>query len=57
MVGAEGIAHRIKSVATAVHAGMTVGELADLDFGYAPPFGPVLTVAKVLAGKFEGRGG
>ena len=57
MVGPEGVAHRINSVATALHAGMTVTELGDLDFGYAPPFGPawdpVLTAAKVLGDELE----
>ena len=55
MVAPEGAAHRINAVATAVTAGMTVGEVGSLDFGYAPPFGPVwdpvLGVAKVLGEK------
>lgn len=55
MVGEEGTAHRINSVATALAAEMTVAEAGNLDFGYAPPFGPVwdpiLGVAKVLAEK------
>lgn len=57
LVGKEGCAHRIDAVATALHAGMTVDEVADLDFGYAPPFGPVwdpvLTAAKALSGDLE----
>ena len=52
MVGEEGVAHRINSVAAALAAGMTVSEVENLDFGYSPPFGPVwdpvLGVAKVL---------
>lgn len=52
LVGEEGCAHRINAVATALHTGLTVDEVEDLDFGYSPPFGPVwdpvLTAAKVL---------
>ncbi|MFC7020594.1 MULTISPECIES: FAD-dependent oxidoreductase [Haloarcula] len=58
MVGAEGVAKRIDTVATALHAGMTVHQLSYLDLSYAPPFSPVwdpvLTAAKVLAGKLAG---
>lgn len=36
-----------------MHVEMTVGEVADLDLGYSPPFGPgwdpVLTAAKALS--------
>ncbi|WP_137284317.1 FAD-dependent oxidoreductase [Halorussus salinisoli] len=57
MVGEEGVAKRIDTVATALHAGMTVEEVQNLDLSYAPPFGPtwdpVLTAAKVLSGKLE----
>src|SRR6056297_1987475 len=57
MVGEEGVAKRIDSVATALHAGMTVEEVQNLDLSYAPPFSPVwdpvLTAAKVLSGKLE----
>ncbi|MFP4632474.1 MAG: FAD-dependent oxidoreductase [Halobacteriales archaeon] len=55
MVGREGVAHRVNSVATALHAGVTVEELESMDFAYAPPFSPVwdpvLTAAKVLGGE------
>jgi pyruvate/2-oxoglutarate dehydrogenase complex dihydrolipoamide dehydrogenase (E3) component len=57
MVGREGVAKRIDTVATALHVGMTAQELSYLDLAYAPPFSPVwdpvLTAAKVLAGKVE----
>jgi NADPH-dependent 2,4-dienoyl-CoA reductase/sulfur reductase-like enzyme len=57
LVGPEG-AKRVDTVATALHAGMTVGELQTADLAYAPPFSPVwdpvLTAAKVLAGRLEG---
>ncbi|MDG5776093.1 FAD-dependent oxidoreductase [Haloarculaceae archaeon H-GB2-1] len=58
MVGEEGVSKRIDTVATALHADMTVSEVEYLDLAYAPPFSPVwdpvLTAAKVLAGKLEG---
>jgi NADPH-dependent 2,4-dienoyl-CoA reductase/sulfur reductase-like enzyme len=38
IVGAPGSAKRIDVIATALHAGMTVADLIDLDLGYAPPF-------------------
>jgi NADPH-dependent 2,4-dienoyl-CoA reductase/sulfur reductase-like enzyme len=38
IVGSEGSAKRIDVIATALHAGLTVGDLIDLDLGYAPPF-------------------
>jgi NADPH-dependent 2,4-dienoyl-CoA reductase/sulfur reductase-like enzyme len=57
MVGREGVAKRIDTVATALHAGMTVEEVEYLDLSYAPPFSPVwdpvLTAAKVLSGKLD----
>ncbi|MFA9417406.1 FAD-dependent oxidoreductase [Natrinema sp. HArc-T2] len=56
VVGREG-AKRIDTIATALHAGMTVSELQNADLAYAPPFSPVwdpvLTAAKVLSGKVE----
>ncbi len=52
IVGKEGAAHRINSVAVALHAGMTVEELFQCDMAYAPPFSPVwdpmLTAANQL---------
>ncbi len=54
LVGREG-AKRIDTVATALHARLTVAELQALDLAYAPPFSPVwdpiATAAKVLAGR------
>lgn len=41
IVGIEGAAKRIDVLATALHAGMTVGQLVDLDLSYAPPYSPV----------------
>ena len=57
IVGREGVAKRIDTVATALHEGMTVEDVEYLDLAYAPPFSPtwdpVLTTAKVLNGKLE----
>ncbi|AGN00850.1 CoA-disulfide reductase [Salinarchaeum sp. Harcht-Bsk1] len=56
VVGGEG-AKRIDTVATALHAGLTVTEVETLDLAYAPPFSPVwdpiATAAKVLAGSLK----
>jgi NADPH-dependent 2,4-dienoyl-CoA reductase/sulfur reductase-like enzyme len=41
IVGREGSAKRIDTLATALHAGFTVEEMINLDLGYAPPFSPV----------------
>ncbi|MBO9556430.1 FAD-dependent oxidoreductase [Cellulomonas sp.] len=38
-VGADGVDKRIDVLATAMRAGLTVGDLVDLDLAYAPPFG------------------
>lgn len=41
LVGKDGAAHRIDSLAVALHAGMTVEEFFQCDLAYAPPFSPV----------------
>lgn len=55
MVGKEGVAHRIDSLAVALHAGMTVEQFFQCDMAYAPPFSPVwdplLTAANQLLKK------
>ena len=38
-VGGEGVDKRIDVLATALHAGLTAEELADLELGYAPQYG------------------
>jgi rhodanese-related sulfurtransferase len=38
-VGAQGLDKRIDVIATAIRAGLTAPELADLELAYAPPFG------------------
>ena len=54
MVGREGVAKRIDTVAAALHEGATARELSYYDLAYAPPYSPVwdpvLTAAKVLDG-------
>ncbi len=56
MVGKDGVAHRINAPAVALHAQMSVADLAQSDLAYAPPFGPVwdpvLTAANQLMKKF-----
>jgi NADPH-dependent 2,4-dienoyl-CoA reductase/sulfur reductase-like enzyme len=55
IVGLEGSAKRIDTVATALHAGFTVEAMINLDLGYAPPFSPVwdpvVTAARAVAKK------
>ena len=56
IVGREGV-KRIDTVATALHAEMTVDDVEGLDLAYAPPFSPtwdpIATAARVLGGKVE----
>jgi len=57
-VGTDRAAKRIDTIATALHAEMTVDEAERLDLAYAPPFSPVwdpvLVAAKVLSGAVGG---
>jgi CoA-dependent NAD(P)H sulfur oxidoreductase len=57
MVGKEGVAHRINTVAVALHSGLSVKAFSQLDLAYAPPFGPVwdplLTAASQLLKKMS----
>ena len=52
MVGPEGAAHKIDTVAAALHAGFTAQQVYEMDLAYAPPFGPswspLLTCASKL---------
>jgi NADPH-dependent 2,4-dienoyl-CoA reductase/sulfur reductase-like enzyme len=52
MVGVEGVAKRIDTLATALQARMTVEQVAELDLSYAPPFSavydPVLIAAQEM---------
>ncbi|MBW2056518.1 MAG: FAD-dependent oxidoreductase [Deltaproteobacteria bacterium] len=49
MAGKEGVARRINSLAVALHQGMTVDEVARLDFAYAPPFSPTFDPILIAA--------
>jgi NADPH-dependent 2,4-dienoyl-CoA reductase/sulfur reductase-like enzyme len=49
IVGKEGAAKRIDIMATALHAGFTVDELADLDLSYAPPYSPLWDPVAIAA--------
>ncbi len=57
-VGADGADKRIDVIATAIHAGMTVNDLSDLELAYAPPFGsakdPVNIAGYVAANVLNG---
>jgi len=57
MVGKEGVARRINSLAVALHQKMTIDEVARLDFAYAPPFSapldPILIAAEQAAKKIK----
>jgi NADPH-dependent 2,4-dienoyl-CoA reductase/sulfur reductase-like enzyme len=52
VVGRNGVAGRTNVLATALHAGLKLAEVADIDLGYAPPFSqvwdPVLVAASQL---------
>jgi CoA-dependent NAD(P)H sulfur oxidoreductase len=55
LAGREGAAKRIDVLATALHAGLSVADLATLDLSYAPPFAPVYD--PVLAAAIKAAGG
>ncbi|HEY5437953.1 MAG TPA: FAD-dependent oxidoreductase [Acidimicrobiales bacterium] len=47
-VGTEGVDKRIDVLATAIRAGLTAPELADLELAYAPPFGSAKDPINIL---------
>ena len=49
MVGREGVTGRIDTLATALHARMTVEQVEGLDLAYAPPFAPVYDPVLIAA--------
>ncbi len=57
MVGEEGVAHRIDTLAACLSAKMTVYDVARLDLGYAPPFAtvwdPILIAANAAIKKVK----
>ena len=57
MAGAEGVAHRIDTLAACLYNRMTVHDIARLDLAYAPPFAtvwdPILIAANVTTKKLK----
>ncbi|MHB8109361.1 MAG: FAD-dependent oxidoreductase [Syntrophorhabdaceae bacterium] len=57
MAGAEGVAHRIDTLAAALYGKMTVADISRLDLAYAPPFAtvwdPILVAANVALKKLR----
>lgn len=57
MIGQEGVAHRIDTLATALYNRMTVEDVARLDLAYAPPFAtvwdPILIAANAALKRLE----
>ena len=57
MVGQEGVAHRIDTLAACLYGRMTIEDVASLDLGYAPPFAtvwdPILVAANVAVKKMK----
>ena len=49
LVGKEGAAKRIDTLATALHAGLKVEDLINLDLGYSPPFSGVWDPIQIAA--------
>lgn len=56
IIGLEGAAKRIDVLATAITAGMTAQQLADLDLSYAPPFSPVWDPVQTAARQLLNKG-
>ncbi len=60
MVGEEGVAHRIDTLATCLYGKMTIEDVARLDLGYAPPFAtvwdPILIAANVALKRLKQNG-
>ena len=52
IVGKQGAAKRIDTLATAITARMTARDLALLDLSYAPPFSPVWDPLQIAARTF-----
>jgi CoA-dependent NAD(P)H sulfur oxidoreductase len=55
LAGREGAAKRIDVLATALHAGLGVADIAGLDLSYAPPFAPVYDPVLAAAIKATSR--
>ncbi|MFV0257114.1 MAG: FAD-dependent oxidoreductase [Acidimicrobiales bacterium] len=55
VAGRDGVAGRTNVIATALHTGLAVADVADLDLGYAPPFSPVWDPVLVAASQLLKR--
>ena len=55
LAGREGAAKRVDVLATALHAGLGVADIAGLDLSYAPPFAPVYDPVLAAAIKATGQ--
>ncbi|MGH2870832.1 MAG: FAD-dependent oxidoreductase, partial [Solirubrobacteraceae bacterium] len=53
VLGRSGVSGRTNVIATALHARMTVDELAAVDLGYAPPFAPVWDPVLIAANQLR----
>lgn len=55
LVGARGTetAKRVDTFATALHHGMTIGEISDLDLSYTPPFGSPWDAVQIATQRWE----
>jgi pyruvate/2-oxoglutarate dehydrogenase complex dihydrolipoamide dehydrogenase (E3) component len=53
IVGQEGAAKRIDILATALHGGMKVQDMVNLDLSYAPPYSPVWDPVLMAARQVE----
>jgi hypothetical protein len=47
------VAKRIDTIAAALHAGMSIAELSEIDMSYAPPFSPVWDPVLIAAGQAQ----
>ena len=54
IVGAEGAAHRINTMAAALTAKMTLDDIVNMDLSYAPPFSPVWDPVQQAARYLQG---
>jgi pyruvate/2-oxoglutarate dehydrogenase complex dihydrolipoamide dehydrogenase (E3) component len=55
IVGKEGAGKRIDTLAAALHAGLTVEDLINLDLGYSPPFSAVWDPVQIAARQAAGQ--
>ena len=49
IAGSGEVSTRLHTISAAISAGMTIGELAECDFGYAPPLSPLSDPVELAA--------